>query len=737
MAEHNENFNESGKSKAETEQREASVDSSRTHSSCASGGLVQSATKSSRNFPRPTAGSYPPELNCDQAGSAIGARTSITCGNQAFKDESAVQIQNSALHQQGIPFNFKSSSLRLENTELLTRPRTSGGIIRKCCINIVSPKPRRPASSQSRIHFSKILDIEEGSGLDGVRFGPGSQLYDALETFSSEKRPSVRPLTSQGGQSESPTVKVSYIVSGNKEGRTSQNTSREKSTLDSLLDSHIECLGLTIKPVHSDSVNSNVMSKLSPSFTIEHHLEQANKHSQSPQAKSRPASRQILDEVLPNSSNNPKVLPERPVSSMDGINRSLTEDQVFGMRRSRSLESKCSGDLSTYFRELTGESKRTSMPSAKPSLLSGELADISSEDNTRDSQRETGARPVPSPSALSQLSHETALATTNMGYEDLQRRIRLDSARNVSQRRKMRTKLKMRRDFRSSPCLLGSRPTDFAEKLSMGLTGRAIESLHSESIASVSNTLPNNCGECVPWTPVDTISGVECDNRPCTSPTVPERWPNVLAVTNEHLKTNGEVSRKVSAMTVSSNGSNAQLMDRPDHLQSGSRTPGQVSVHRLAFLGFGPDLSPTDLNLNISDLPSLSTQHRNLEETKGSPSWDCSTLKNLRSSFRRKLRSSTLQSRMDMFLKDANNAAMISSMTAHRSKGQRADGKLKSEPRERQVPLNAKTAFSDFAVRKRKVLERVKEWWNKGCVRRGLGSRRMKEMEMHPTGPYV
>lgn len=115
---------------------------------------------------------------------------------------------------------------------------------------IVSPRPERPTSSQSRKRFSKILDLDQNAATIET-YNPGHSMlhpFTELERVDETASPARTPPTtsphavSTGGTSGTDaTDNTRPAVTRDKQTGV---MSRDSSTLESLLDRHIECLGL-------------------------------------------------------------------------------------------------------------------------------------------------------------------------------------------------------------------------------------------------------------------------------------------------------------------------------------------------------------------------------------------------------------------------------------------------------------------------------------------------------------
>lgn len=139
-------------------------------------------------------------------------------------------------------FQFRPLSIHIDSTP---RPLTSPITTVKVTPEIISPRPERPTSSQSRKRFSKILDIDhEHEIINCYASGSTFKRLERVEEASPIKTPHENsPMTVSTSNRAGKGIMHSAGPPSSRE-RWSGVTSHDKSTVESLLDKHIECLGL-------------------------------------------------------------------------------------------------------------------------------------------------------------------------------------------------------------------------------------------------------------------------------------------------------------------------------------------------------------------------------------------------------------------------------------------------------------------------------------------------------------
>lgn len=192
-----------------------------------------------------------------------------TAGDRMMPQEKMEEAASSERYRLPTPkFRPLSVSMALE-----PRPTTSPVSIVYGVPEIVSPRPERPASSQSRKRFCKILDVDHNAAIIESYSSehPMSHIFTKLDRVEEVCGPGRTPsTTTPDAVSTGETFRKAAIYNSRPTSirdRWSGVTSHDKSTVDSLLDRHIECLGL--RPGETTASNSSVL-RAETSHKLEH-----------------------------------------------------------------------------------------------------------------------------------------------------------------------------------------------------------------------------------------------------------------------------------------------------------------------------------------------------------------------------------------------------------------------------------------------------------------------------------
>ena len=184
------------------------------------------------------------------------------------------------------------------------------------------------------------------------------------------------------------------------------------------------------------------------------------------------------------------------------------------------------------------------------------------------------------------------------------------------------------------------------------------------------------------------------------------------------------MTRRVSAMTVKSNDSTTNIVDPITSTRLSSQIPQSESCARLAPYDFGT-LGNADLTLSIPGAEPPSPIRPGLSETQSFFSDDSSAQRPYRASFRTRFHLHSLRNTMGPPSRGVN----VATQTSGGSVGNKLHHScqiLARKSSEHQLASEETVAMSDFAYRKRKVVERVKEWWKRQCLQRKLSVMKMK-----------
>jgi hypothetical protein len=603
-------------------------------------------------------------------------------------------------------FAFSPISFEWYSPSPLARPRTSEAAPYRKTPEILSPMPERPMSSQSRKRFSKILEMDDVPDLGRER---------TPKSFSCLKPSKLTKVE------EAPDHRLSVISNataddGTDGQRISEVTSHDKSTIESLLDKHIECLGLTPEQdVDSDTTHLqerevDAMSsgdetiKLSdmlatvPSWKKDRPLTSSS-HRHSSLAtlerhKLRP--RRLFASM---DANIPQTISERPTPAYSTTSESLSKASrpSYGWQTLPSISQFASG--------------RSTM---MPSLSSGELADVDSSEQTKFKVRRRSYLST-SASETSGLSKSASSKLTPKASTPHRRSKSEVIARQEShRRRRMRIRLKLSTKSRTMGDLPGDAVVNIDTVARTEEIPRKKAFTRHSSIKSPVHGYVELSGDCK--LPSRAVS------PSVHSPVIPTRWSSIIAAMPEPVKKGAAVIRKASVRTITSHRSNNSIVEPINHSRIDAVLPRLGSIPKLAPPEFGPPLTSSDLNLSLPYAEVPSTIRPTLRETKSFFS-DDSSAQRQRTSLRQKLHLSSLRH----VLPGAGHGA--NSHTPNRAPVKLSHSCQMKTPAEGDEDTTLEMdmlGMSDFAYRKRKMLDRLKGWWRRQCmsrVRRRRGER--------------
>ena len=643
-------------------------------------------------------------------------------------------------------FSFRPVSFGSNIPELKERPKTSGDARSTHALEILSPMPERPMSSQSRTRFSRILEMSDNyftdqretpyhphtsSRLDVVAEHPDLQ---ALERSLSPP-PHLLATTDAAGQESHSQKRVAEQASPSANGDASQVTPQERSTIDSLLDRHIECLGLNETEDESETSSfqggvASVSSAVEPESSEESTIKASSVMAAIQQAPSpcnfRPTtSSSTIQHTSLASSERRRLIPRRLFASLDarlppGAILSLHDGSTFDLTSgSPGFQPRSSGwqTLPSTSGLITSESTKSLN---KASLTSGDLADIDSDPpQTRFKIRRV--------SELS-LSPETDSSICSSTTSRVHRRSKSDIlARQVShQRRRARILVKAKRKSQS----LGQLANIDRDQQEWEDAGQSEDWTTEDSPEKVKVT-----------SPVAGHAELSADSVAVQPPTltseasipaqasIPRRWTSMLTAMPQPVKKSIENVRKASVRTVHSHGSNTSVTEPMNSTRYSPQIPRIGSVPQLAPPEFGPPLTSSDLNLSLRYPGSPKVYRPPLRQAQSSFPDDSS------SALAQK-KPATPKKRFDLHSFRSGFTKSTSLMGTRHNSTQRGASTLKASPlsqmknrRSFETPhemLGDTVPMSDFAYRKRKVLGRLKEWWKKQCMQKTLALVRKK-----------
>lgn len=660
---------------------------------------------------------------------------SIPSPLHAFESEPNRQKRPDQHHMQALPewelpsLEFRPLSFEAYASEARGRPKTSGDAQEKSATQILSPMPERPMSSQSRKRFSRIFDLQESfvaeetnaiseiktfARLSAVTEQPDLQSVKAASTI-----PTGSEHNSQSTVGEFSDQQLDYTNVSGHEGNASTGdiTIHDKSTVESLLDHHIECLGLGGEPDSPLTFNEAGASK-------------ASREAKTPTIPSKVTSNPTLRPTTSGScqpssltsSERRRLMPRRLFASMDAsmAHQSILQEnvQTFDKELSSAMTSRPSGLLSFGWQTLPSTSELASTQSAtKISLTSGDLADIDSDLPLNKFKIRRISDMTASTAESSKQLHNLSikLSPSRPSPTNPRSKSNLVTKQDCHRRRRARILLKAKR---KSACLdpivtddrKSQEPVDAVPEDEWETT----ESPEDISMKSPVPGYAELSGESVIAQPPTTIPSESV----LLSSSAPKRWTNMLAVMPEPVKKSIEIVRKASIRTVRSHRSNTSITHPLNSTRMSSQLPRSGSVPQLAPPEFGPPLTSSNLDLTLR-LPGLLPGTRPPLRQAQSFFSDNSSAQHSKHIMRKRFDLHSLRSG----LTGSSGILGTRGSTAQHTE-------VKFNP---SIHVNNQRSFdnsqsflgdtvpvTDFAFKKRKVLDRFKDWWERhACKKRG------------------
>jgi hypothetical protein len=582
-------------------------------------------------------------------------------------------------------------------------------------------------SSQSRKRFSKILDI--GSGFISTGNGLPLKSHNCIRepALKAVEESPVRKSVSINASLTpvSPLKNVSSLDNGDlvheNDIRSSETTSHDKSTVASLLEKHIECLGLQPefdeRSVTSEGVDHQQSSTMSAFgltdaiATIPSGL--AERPMTSP-SRGYPSVATIEKRTLK---------PRRLFASMDARVPGTIKEQD---RSSETVLEGYTPARPSYGWQTLPSSSDLRLSSLEPSTLaSGVLADVDTTDSQPRFRLRSRSGLVGSTSNVSQLTVTSSKLTKSPQARSVRERPRSEVlARQEShQRRRRRIRLRLKTRSQTTGDLLdtANNKQDAAEDVHRIPWLR--NKFRTESVKSPVEGYAELSGESMPASQNNLVGLM---SRP---PLIPARWSSIIAAMPQPRKPSIDVGRKTSIRSHRSQRSNTSVVEPINSTRLRTPVPRSDSVPRLAPPEFGPPLTSSEFNLSIpfADIPSTiqpSTIRPTLRETKSFFS-DDSSARRQRNSLRQRLHLNGLRNLIP--------SSAGTSMIAQTPRSQRLNishsCQLKGHgSHQNKVASPSDTvAMTDFAYRKRKMLERLKEWWRRQCLQKVVSGRRKRD----------
>jgi hypothetical protein len=722
----------------ETDSRRASAVSRRTFPASPSTAFFPNATRNSRDLTSLAARVHSPTPN------SRGGKDVDTMDEDGKLDDSKPSLgaEKSVSDVWQLPsLDFTPMSFLHYSQGSAERPRSSGPMMRSNRPTIISPTPERPMSSLSRRRFSKILGLDENGRLPDHDPKVLPRSYNSLNV-GKLKRVLESPETCYPARYSIPAFspRNSIIAASSRDNESVGSADHEqgsgcgKSTVESLLDKHIDCLGLqaetTTEPLDDHKVLAADDARASMASTCrdEDTVKIAVRPTTQPRLRAQTISSSNDSRAA---SSQPNLVPMRLFSRDELQEARLAPAQSDPSKslHGSSAEPSVGWDILASKSHISSDSRRPgecaighSPPEAEKASLKGE------------------GRQVPttrfSPSTSSRWSgHSGDQYNRNDDVSPKSRSRHRALERQISQRRKTRMRLKLKRSSQSQGRICAS---ELSSAHGSFYTARApshdrvsvlgplasqvagtIES-HATVDAATIKICPAVEAEAVQNAPPQQASK---PNWPVTSPETPKGRSGVVAIATQRVKKSVDMARKMSVKTVRSHRSNISVMEPLNSTRLSTVAP------HLKPPDLGPPLTPMSmsLNMNFAFPPAAVTRPAGLRATQSFFSDDSSAVQNNRGSLRKRFNLPSLRSvlpsspRAHSMISVTGRSKQAGPSRLHQSCHLQG---LKQQEEVEEHDLDGTQGMSDFAYCRRRMLERVKCWWRRQCVQRKLGRKR-------------
>jgi hypothetical protein len=728
----------------ETDSRRASAVSRRTFPASPSTAFFPNATRNSRDLTSLAARVHSPTPN-----STSGKDTEIMDEGGKI-DDSKISLST----DKGVSDVWQLPSLDFTPMSFLhysqgaaERPRSSGPIMRSNRPTIISPTPERPMSSLSRRRFSKILGLDE-NGCSPVR-GPKElpRSYNSLNV-GKLKRVLESPETSYPARYSIPAFspRNSMIAASSQDNESvgsadhEQGSGCEKSTVESLLDKHIDCLGLRPetaseplkdqKVLGDDDTQASMASTSRDEDTIKITLRRASPSRLRAQTVSSPnesGTASSQQNLVPRKLFSPDDLKEARLAAAQS-NPCISKHSLHGSSGRQSLGW-----------EILASTSHIPLDDPRPSQRAIEQPQPEPEEESLKGEGKQLAATRFSPSASSRWSGKSDdLYNWNDEVSPKLRSRQRALERQISQRRRTRMRLKLKRNSQSHGRICAS---ELSSAHGSFHTARAPS---QDRISVLEPLARQDTGtiESHPTVDAGTHSQHTAQNAPSqqasklspqvTTPDTPKARSSVVAIATQRVKKSVDVARKMSVKTMRSHRSNVSIVEPLNSTRLSAVAP------HLKPPDLGPPLTPMSMSLNMEFAfpPAAVTRPAGLRATQSFFSDDSSAVQNHRGSLRKRFNLPSLRSvlpsspRAHSMISVPGRSNQAGPSRLHQSCHLQG---LKQQEEEEDYDLYGTPGMSDFAYCRRRMLERVKGWWRRQCVQRKLGLRRRRgEQDVSP-----
>jgi hypothetical protein len=637
------------------------------------------------------------------------------------------------------------------------RPKTAEGVKTLSTTEIISPTPERPISSQSRRRFSKILGIEDdhhsvastvSRSYNSLNFARLKRVVELPES-TYPARFSIPPYSPRRSTIAEGTDEDDADVCGVQDRNSSQATSNAKSTVELLLENHIQCLGL--QPGVSDAYSSaekaqeNEGESLTASGT-ESTVKISDYDKLHWHEKPRP---KTASSAYPSTLASPErefLVPKKlfsnkfyPTAPSGGPK--LTSAYSLPCMSEATSPDQTANRPSTGWYTLASTMQLLSSPLTSPLTRTGLEANL----GTNPSEQSPDARKYKirrrskatlSPSASSCRSQELDGIYDWDDDAAFQKKRRNEYlARQASERRKVRVRLKLKRSSMSQGKLGNS-------EISRNQASSDIAPANIDGGEGVPEERPRGLKPPVELPAYDTRAQAlatsdqtsDCGmttvqvQRTAGSPDIPHRWSSIVAIAPEVVRPSIDIRRLASIRTARSHRSHVSLAEPINSTRLSVQTPRLSSqAPHFAAPDLAPSLSSLNLDMSVRYPDMIASPRPVLRETRSFFSDDSSAVHKHMGSLRDRfhlhsLRSVLPSSPRGTMVSDGADMTPRSNVTkAHQSHQIRGHS---GEEEERD--LYGTIGMTDFAYRKRRMIERLKDWWKRHSMQRKLGLKRKK-----------
>lgn len=538
--------------------------------------------------------------------------------------------------------------------------------------SIISPTPKRPVSSQSRRRFSKILEVDSPYCFDGKPLDL-TRSYDSLNSLKLK-----RVLNADTGYAHKYSIppflpRHSTIMEPSRENESSEpeRDKCDKSTVESLLDKHIECLGLQIGSTEGDSTD--------------------------------PSHNASTIKMRDTSTLNTAETSDQPASSLKTQNDSSNQQaKTQGVRQStarlKTVESAPCLTLSEPSRPSYGWNTLNSVSNLS-SIGLIQSPPLTNHPEENGLCRRTLSHASPRSSCISITSDE--LYNWDDDPSSMRKGRSKEFARQVSQRRKMRIRLKMKRNSHNQSPHSPQSSLDEAplfQSLAAPLVGENDAKGEPQSAHATKPEAPRS--EAAPRT------------ESPVWPVIPKRLSSNPPI--QTVKRSVDLARKISITTIRSHHSHISVVEPMNSSRMWATAP-HISIPDL-----GPSLNSMSLNMNFvfpqAPTPPAQRRKATLPPTQSFFSDNSSAVHNPRASLRKKLHLPNLRGKIP--LPHPSKSSLHLPLVNGNQEPKPGPAVHFKAQREHSMGNINTVGLSEFAYRKKKLVERVKGWWNRQCVQR-------------------